>query len=77
MDVCSIDNNKLPVAKFDVIIDKGTIDSLFCSDTAENSVKQALQEISKVLKNGSNFICISFGAPRYFNHFVSLHFNCM
>eukprot|EP01065_Artemidia_motanka_P008841 TRINITY_DN14489_c0_g1_i2.p1 TRINITY_DN14489_c0_g1~~TRINITY_DN14489_c0_g1_i2.p1 ORF type:complete len:225 (+),score=69.62 TRINITY_DN14489_c0_g1_i2:55-675(+) len=51
-----------PQGTFDCIIDKATLDSCICGvDEAETQrhVTKMLQEISRVLKKGGTFLCIS------------------
>jgi len=48
MNVCSLD---FPDETFDVVVDKGTMDSLLCG------------EISRVLKPNGCFVIISYGVP--------------
>jgi ubiquinone/menaquinone biosynthesis C-methylase UbiE len=50
-----------PEAEFQVVFDKGTLDCLFF--VGENDVNIALGEISRVLKKGGRFICISYVEP--------------
>ena len=48
---------------FDVVIDKGTLDSLLCGDSSgPNSIK-ALNEIYRVLKPNGVYICVTYGLP--------------
>ena len=39
-----------PPASFDVVFDKGTLDSLICSENAAHIIRSMLSEVSKVLK---------------------------
>ena len=50
-------------ATFDVVIDKGTLDSILCGDSSgPNSIK-ALHEIYRVLKPNGVYICVTYGLP--------------
>lgn len=48
--------------EFDLVIDKGTLDALYCGINAKQSVIISIEEIKRVLKKNSFFIDISFGS---------------
>uniref|UniRef100_A0A7S1Z5D5 Methyltransferase type 11 domain-containing protein n=1 Tax=Ditylum brightwellii TaxID=49249 RepID=A0A7S1Z5D5_9STRA len=48
---------------FDCVIDKGTLDSIFCTDDVEIAVKRYCSEVERVLKPHGVWIVISCGAP--------------
>lgn len=54
---------KFPDDNFTWIIDKGTIDSLFCSADFKESTLLALKEIFRVMKQECVFACISHAEP--------------
>lgn len=47
---------------FNVVIDKGTLDTILCGDNSEANVEKMLMEINRVLKPNGVFICISYGS---------------
>lgn len=47
--------------EFDVVIDKGTLDTILCGDNSEANVEKMLLEINRVLKSNGVYICISYG----------------
>ena len=47
--------------EFDIILDKGTLDSVLCGENAKPLVEKMLEEVYKVMKKGGAFICISYG----------------
>jgi RAT1-interacting protein len=47
---------------FDVVMDKGTLDALVCSDAARSNGKSMLSEACRVLKSGGIFVEISCGS---------------
>jgi ubiquinone/menaquinone biosynthesis C-methylase UbiE len=57
--------------KFDVVFDKGTLDSVIC--TGARLVSQMMGEISRVLKPGGIFIEISYGTPNTRSSFLKGH----
>lgn len=48
---------------FDVVFDKGTMDSLMTSGSSARNVKNMLSEVSRILKPGGFFVEISYGTP--------------
>eukprot|EP01116_Phalansterium_solitarium_P016270 TRINITY_DN3753_c0_g2_i1.p2 TRINITY_DN3753_c0_g2~~TRINITY_DN3753_c0_g2_i1.p2 ORF type:complete len:223 (+),score=61.61 TRINITY_DN3753_c0_g2_i1:118-786(+) len=52
-----------PENTFDVAIDKGTLDSMTCSDVADVIVPQMCREVARVLKSGGRYLVITYGAP--------------
>lgn len=68
-----------PDKLFSVILDKACLDSLFCELDYKSSVKQALVEIHRVMKEDGVFTSISHGSPiarvpyfRYINWTVKI-----
>lgn len=60
MDVMKMD---FPDNSFDLVIDKGTIDSLLCGANSFHNVYQMNKQISRVLKKGGRLISITYGQP--------------
>lgn len=60
MDVTRLE---FPEASFDVVIDKGTIDSLLCGSNSFHNVYQMNKQISRVLKRGGKYISVTYGQP--------------
>merc|ERR1719376_313584 len=56
---------ELPDRKFNVVVDKGTLDSLLCGERSTHNAQKALMEISRVLQPNGVYICISHGQPSY------------
>lgn len=48
---------------FDVVIDKGTLDSLYCSPDPKRATHKYLQEMDRILQPEGLFLCISYGNP--------------
>ena len=47
--------------EFNVVVDKGTLDTILCGDNSESNVEKMLCEINRVLKPNGVYICISYG----------------
>jgi RAT1-interacting protein len=56
---------KFPDESFNFVVDKGTIDALYCCDQFETAISRTLSEIGRVLKRSSYFIDISFAQPSF------------
>lgn len=48
---------------FSCIIDKGTLDSVACSDAYSQKAKQMIHNIHRILAPGGCYICVSYGKP--------------
>ena len=62
MNVCNLEFEN---GSFDVIIDKGTLDSVLCGESATEGIHKALKEVTRVLKSDGVFVCVSYGIPEY------------
>lgn len=61
---------------FDVVIDKGTLDSVLCGEGSTGNCNKMCREISRVLKGGGTYIVISYGQPDYrLNYFDKPEYN--
>ena len=54
---------EFPVETFDIVLDKGTVDSILCGEGSTGNVGKAMAELSRVLKPTGAFIMISYGIP--------------
>merc|ERR1712194_51909 len=52
-------------ARFNVVLDKGSLDCILCGEASTLNVQKALNEIARVLDNKGVFICVSHGQPSY------------
>lgn len=50
---------------FHAVVDKGTLDSLLCGDSATAACAKYCAEIARVLKPGGRFIIVSYGPPEH------------
>jgi hypothetical protein len=48
---------------FNIVIDKGTLDTVVCGDEAFHKAVIMLREVARVLKPGGVFFMVSHGAP--------------
>ncbi|EAY04958.1 hypothetical protein TVAG_040100 [Trichomonas vaginalis G3] len=58
-EVGDIRNLEYRKNSFDLVIDKGTMDSMMCAETSQHDIGKMFKEISRVLKPGGTFIEIS------------------
>lgn len=62
MDCKTLD---FPADKFNVVLDKGTLDSILCGEGSTHNIHTCLSEISRVLTANGVFVCVSHGEPSY------------
>ncbi len=62
MDITS-DQTQIAADSFNCIIDKGTLDSIVCSENDQRKVESMCANIYKFLSPGGCFICVSRGSP--------------
>ena len=60
MNACSLD---FPDETFDVVVDKGTLDSVLCGEGSTANVAKMCGEVSRVLKPTGCFFIVSYGVP--------------
>lgn len=60
MNVCALE---FPDESFDVVLDKGTADSILCGEGSTANAAKMCQEVSRVLKPSGTFMVISYGVP--------------
>lgn len=60
---------------FDLIIDKGTLDSLYCGPNTDSDVSSTSSEVSRLLKNGGKYLLITHMSAKERLDFIttSLH----
>ena len=54
---------EFPDESFDVVLDKGTLDSVLCGEGSTSNAGKTLSEITRVLKPNGVLVCISYGIP--------------
>jgi ubiquinone/menaquinone biosynthesis C-methylase UbiE len=62
MDCRSMDSAE---GSFQIVLDKGTLDSILCGEASTHNVQKALAEISRVLDPKGTYVCVSHGQPSY------------
>merc|ERR1712196_409227 len=55
---------------FDCVIDKGTLDCIYCGENSVNNINKTLSEIHRVLNNRGCFISITHGKPDTRKHLL-------
>jgi EEF1A lysine methyltransferase 4 len=61
MDVRKLDFDE---ASFDFVLDKSTIDALYCGEKASRSVAAMLKEVKRVLRPAGFYLGLSYGQPK-------------
>jgi len=61
-DVTSL--NSVESLSIDVVLDKGTLDALMCSDAYVRHVPRYVQQIGRVLRLGGRIVVVSFSNDR-------------
>mmetsp|Transcript_58338 Transcript_58338/g.162584 ORF Transcript_58338/g.162584 Transcript_58338/m.162584 type:complete len:212 (+) Transcript_58338:89-724(+) len=56
---------ELPDGKFNVVVDKATLDSILCGEGSTHNAQKLLQEVSRVLQPNGVYIAVSHGQPSY------------
>jgi len=59
MDV--LDMKEIQTGSFNTIIDKGTLDSVLCSDNSVPNAQKMIAEIFRILVPGGHYICVTYG----------------
>uniref|UniRef100_A0A7S1B136 Methyltransferase type 11 domain-containing protein n=1 Tax=Noctiluca scintillans TaxID=2966 RepID=A0A7S1B136_NOCSC len=62
MDARAMD---LPDGRFDVVIDKATLDSVLCGEGSTHNAQKMLTEVSRVLNGKGVYLAVSHGQPSY------------
>ena len=62
-EVMDVRELKYESNKFDLIVDKSTIDALLCGDNAYLNVATMMKECQRTLKEGGYYVAISYGQP--------------
>merc|ERR1740129_1189383 len=57
---------------FDLVLDKSVLDTFACTDNALVTAATFLKEVSRVLRNGGTYLCVSYGAPNTRMNFLEL-----
>lgn len=58
-----LDDNDVPDNTFDCIIDKATLDAMYCQDDADHHAEEYVKNLQRMLKEDAVFICLSVGKP--------------
>lgn len=55
---------KYPNESYDIILEKGLLDSILCKRDPEQDIAKMLKEIYRVLTKKGIYICVSHGEPK-------------
>ncbi len=61
----ALDMKEIQPGSFNVIFDKGTLDSILCGDNSGENVQTLINEIYRILAPGGRYICITYGDPEH------------
>ncbi len=61
--------------EFNVIVDKGTLDSVLCGDNSEPNAIKMLSEIYRVLTPNGIYVCVSYGDEEHRKKYFVIFFN--
>eukprot|EP00408_Alexandrium_pacificum_P047100 CAMPEP_0171240980 /NCGR_PEP_ID=MMETSP0790-20130122/44831_1 /TAXON_ID=2925 /ORGANISM="Alexandrium catenella, Strain OF101" /LENGTH=248 /DNA_ID=CAMNT_0011707519 /DNA_START=30 /DNA_END=773 /DNA_ORIENTATION=+ len=61
-----------PDRSFDLVVDKSVLDTFACTDNALVTVATYLKEVTRCLKHGGTYLCVSYGAPSTRLNFLEL-----
>ena len=64
-DVMDVTQMTYEDEKFDLVLDKSTIDAMLCSDSPIFKTAQMLEEVWRVLKKEGVYLMISYSEPKY------------
>lgn len=60
--------------EFNVVLDKGTLDSILCGDNSVPNAEKMMQEIYRVLAPKGVYICITYGNEEQRTHYFVNNF---
>jgi len=76
MDV--LEMNEFSSGEFNVVLDKGTLDSILCGDNSVPNAEKMMQEIYRILAPGGVYVCITYGdeehRKKFFVYILNLIF---
>eukprot|EP00948_MAST-09A_sp_MAST-9A-sp1_P002458 g2458.t1 len=55
---------KFPDQSFNVVLDKGTLDSVLCGEGSTSNVAKMLNEVARVMTDDGVYVCISYGTTK-------------
>jgi len=67
MDV--LDMSEFHHSEFNVVIDKGTLDSILCGDNSVPNAEKMMQEIYRLLPSKGVYICVTYGDEEHRSSF--------
>lgn len=72
MDI--LDMSEFKQGEFNVVLDKGTLDSILCGDNSTPNAEKMLSEIHRVLAPNGIYICVTYGDEEHRKKFLVSYF---
>jgi len=57
----ALDMKEFQTGSFNIVIDKGTLDSVLCGDNSAANASKMISEVFRILSPGGHYICITYG----------------
>ena len=67
--------NEFSPGEFNIVIDKGTLDSILCGDNSVPNAEKMMQEIYRVLGPKGVYICVTYGDEEHRINFFVRYFS--
>ena len=61
----ALNMKEIRTGSFNIVIDKGTLDSVLCGDNSVQNAQKMISEVFRVLSPGGHYICITYGDPEH------------
>ena len=61
----ALNMNDFQDGMFNIVIDKGTLDAVMCSDNYVINARKMISEVYRVLIPGGKYICVTYGDPEH------------
>lgn len=73
MDV--LDMSEFKSGEFNVVLDKGTLDSILCGDNSVANAEKMLNEVYRVLTPNGIYLCVTYGSEDHRRNFLVKYLN--
>jgi len=65
-----VNDMKIEDNKFNVVVDKGTLDAMMSSEEGDNAIEKAFKEITRILKDGGRYLVLSLAQDNVLQHIL-------